>query len=852
MIATWVLSAVAAASRASFTERAANMTIEAALQAVKPEAVALFQENTKDQSFLGMQNLDRATEILNGMFIDTETELDQLNAENFDLVYKKFRELSYAQAELSAGQASLTDAISRLSDALAQQKQSQESIESVTIQLTEVTQTCHEEVDRLEQSLRMLRGDLNVTGNIVQMVKCEKTVLMQCIYLDQVDAKGKKHSVGYYTFDHKDATEAMSHLQTKFGRSNVQKALERVYDGDGPALFQTHSLRHRRKKHARTFRHKKSMHTFRHQKSMMKRALKTSPNADPNQVSGGSSPPKAKTGRSGSDKSVAAATEPIQPSKQKSKCSLSRSKNCNKFLDQIMMMQGNIQDEVTNLEDQLHQLETKCEEERTSFSQQVTDSEKVLAEAQTEISHSTMEKTQYTETTRLLDIQIERLRNFIHDTFTKWHQKQKELEDTMCGVKKIRTEMYKFQGQDLLPQDCEVGDWTQNECSASCDGGKREEKREIIAPPKNKGAACPALEAWKDCNVQPCPQDCQIGEWEGWSACSAECGGGVQQRNRGIIQDAKFGGEACGETQQTQTCNSENCDEDCELSDFLPWTPCSKACGTGFQRRKRVELKSARGAGVCPPPGLKKRQLQRCNMNYCAWDVECTSKVDVMFLIDGSGSMEEDGFSATKAFVAELVKRFQTKGKNGARVGAIQFSGPGTWPNWFKCEAGLGNDEECGLQVVSPLTDDMEKLSAAIAGMEWIGATTNTAGALASAGVELTLGREDASSVVFVITDGDPNFKIKAGAAAHALRKSARLIFVPIGQYVDINNLKHWSSKPVRENIIPAWDAYSLEGMTPDFVSAICPELYSKSDEEAENMDGGWEEAGADEDLQEG
>lgn len=201
-----------------------------------------------------------------------------------------------------------------------------------------------------------------------------------------------------------------------------------------------------------------------------------------------------------------------------------------------------------------------------------------------------------------------------------------------------------------------------------------------------------------------------------------------------------------------------------------------------------------------------------------------------MILLDSSGSMGDAGFKAVKKFGASLVKRFKT-GEDKAMVGSVLFSGPGTWANWYKCQDGVGTEEECGLQLLSPLTEDMGALSGAIDGAKWIGATTNTAGALALAGNELQMGRQDATSVIFVVTDGDPNFKRKTAAAARRVKKSARLVFVPLGPYINLKNLKRWGSKPVRENVLPAGSAKDLEAMIPEFVADLCPKMYSKEEE---------------------
>jgi len=56
-----------------------------------------------------------------------------------------------------------------------------------------------------------------------------------------------------------------------------------------------------------------------------------------------------------------------------------------------------------------------------------------------------------------------------------------------------------------------------------------------------------------------------------------------------------------------------------------------------------------------------------------------------------------------------------------------------------------------------------------------------TQAALGQAAAELTLGRPDVSSVVILVTDGQPISAYRTGLAATELKKGARLLAVPVG-----------------------------------------------------------------------
>jgi len=60
--------------------------------------------------------------------------------------------------------------------------------------------------------------------------------------------------------------------------------------------------------------------------------------------------------------------------------------------------------------------------------------------------------------------------------------------------------------------------------------------------------------------------DCQVGEWEGWSSCSSDCGEGTQQRNRQVLRPESNGGVSCPDLHQSRkcqvTCKEEEEEED--------------------------------------------------------------------------------------------------------------------------------------------------------------------------------------------------------------------------------------------------------------------------------------------------
>merc|ERR1712176_542042 len=130
--------------------------------------------------------------------------------------------------------------------------------------------------------------------------------------------------------------------------------------------------------------------------------------------------------------------------------------------------------------------------------------------------------------------------------------------------------------------------------------------------------ACPALTRWKRCNQIKCiwlkrcviihnckltvagPVDCVLSDWSGFSSCTAEREGGVRGRTRSLMTKPENGGLACNAVEEEESCNTMSCDRDCSLASWTPWSPCSMACGGGWQNRVKHVLIPIRGNGKCP------------------------------------------------------------------------------------------------------------------------------------------------------------------------------------------------------------------------------------------------------------
>jgi len=387
----------------------------------------------------------------------------------------------------------------------------------------------------------------------------------------------------------------------------------------------------------------------------------------------------------------------------------------------------------------------------------------------------------------------------------------------ICALKKIRGELEKMEGNKVFITDCEVTDWQVEDCTVSCGGGFMFKHRSIVVHPIGNGMKCPPLEERVVCNMFYCPIDCVLDDWSGWSTCSAECNGGVKERTRNTQVESQNGGSPCDSTEEEQPCGFGSCDAPCVLSDWSEWSSCSKACGTGTLRQTNEVMVPAKGNGICWDADNEPKRLrfQECNTFPCEELLPpnrslltCNSKLDMIILVDGSGSLGEYGWSQSKLMAEKMVQSLQG-GSDRVKVSLQVFSGPSTWADYEKCTSELPEGEtldveaQCGIKWVSHFTEDMGELRKEVAKLSFPAATTLTSVALGQAESELVYGRSDANSVVIVITDGMPMNQVSTKDAAKQLQEKARLIWVPVGSGAPQGLIEEVASKPKAENIVP-------------------------------------------------
>ncbi len=90
--------------------------------------------------------------------------------------------------------------------------------------------------------------------------------------------------------------------------------------------------------------------------------------------------------------------------------------------------------------------------------------------------------------------------------------------------------------------------------------------------------------ALRSCQVQ-CPQPCQVGEWSGWSNCPRACNPPTYQNRTRAIIVPPHGGEACPHTLELRLCPNLTCFR-WAAEEFTECLHPTLGCGTGSQARE--------------------------------------------------------------------------------------------------------------------------------------------------------------------------------------------------------------------------------------------------------------------------
>lgn len=767
-----------------------NLTSIAMLQT---KSHRLKQSSLRKTSRMHVSNVEDARIMLNSMLYDTAEKYDTEISDCKAAYAENCLSIDYCNSEITSSNTKFAESREMALACASRAEDAGARIPQTRTQLDQHVESCAEQLATMRAHLDVLNNDLTTMDSVLNMTKCkdkeEPPSLMQKDTLQLLQCQDQCTHKSFIRFNKKEVEQKFSQLESPASKELLQAAFGHKFDGN-LSLVQLQSHSH----------------------------------SDP-------APAFQTMGTPCTDENEGA---PAAIDKRALKCTLGTAA-CKQLTNQFLDIQSDLEDQASSLKRDITKLEKHRDDTKDILEMQIQNDQRIESDAQTCLATATGQINEASENARRVQQWHKELVDEIGEKRSKCEQHYKEFENELCALRKIRGELSLMEssGHSALFQDCVVSDWEEGACSRKCEGGEQTLERQVETP-MDGGAKCLPLTLKRTCNNIPCPVDCEVGEWESWSECTAECGSGIQERIRGIERPAEAGGHQCGVLSETRACNLQACDRDCELGSWTSWTKCSKDCGGGTNRRERYVLKPAVGQGHCPDVHSKLRwQSKPCHTHECP-ALTCKKKLDVVLVMDGSGSLGTTGWEAEKKAAIRFIDAFNVQGGQ-AKLSVVLYSGPRYRPGANWCVNGHATraqlESYCKIKSVVSMGDanstDLNAAKNAVSALTFPEGSTLTSLALQRAKLELSAGREDAESVVVVLTDGRPYKFWRTYWAAQSLQLSARLLWVPIAfpSYKSLADFKALASWPWRENIVKVDDFEILETLKPmnDVVADICP-----------------------------
>merc|ERR1719428_2652055 len=179
----------------------------------------------------------------------------------------------------------------------------------------------------------------------------------------------------------------------------------------------------------------------------------------------------------------------------------------------------------------------------------------------------------------------------------------------------------------------------------------------------------------------------------------------------------------------------------------------------------------------------------------------CKGKGDMVVVVDGSGSVGQQGWDLSKQATVALFDLVSAD----TRMSTVVFSG--------------------SAELLTGLTQNKAKLTSDMQAKAFPRSSTNTAAGLKTARLELeSNGLANTEKVIIVITDGRPNppKSLVDDEVQKCKNNGYKMIFVPVGSNVPMADVRGWASSP--QLVIEASNFNSLATtVVAEIQKAACP-----------------------------
>jgi len=701
-------------------------------------------------------------------------------------------------------------------DAQAVINQMEKDIPATKKELKDHNAKCKGELHAMDKRLKVLMGDIAVMTMILKMSDCDAKGFVQMQKLAMLKCQDQCSNKDIVTFNHNQLQSQVDKLQSPTSRDLMAETFADMFESadsdDSLQFVQVDGSDYQAVVNKTKFNNPPVPRT----------KVPSNPCTDPNKGA------------------------PSAEDKRAAKCTLKKSPQCYKLQGRFLQIQAGIADDRDKLMEEIEAADSSCKDTKKTLEASIEADGSLLSSSQTKLAAATEKESSAGEKGRQVAKENQGYNDDLLKQMKICSQNYVDFETELCALKKIRGDVFKKmkKGSKGFFQDCEVTKWSPEACTAKCAGGNQKLTRSVLTHPGGEdgvGAKCLPLSAEKRCNLSPCPVDCHLESWSGWSKCSSKCGGGLATRVRDVKVPMQYEGKPCGATSEAKQCNVAACEKNCVLHEWTKWTGCSKDCDGGSQKRQRMIKEPAEGSGTCDDKWSPQRlQYKTCAMHRCKVAVatevmKCNKSLDIVLVMDGTPKSGKTGWVAEVTAANLFIDGFSGAGVTAKpNFAVIHYTGPRTWSGVSKCTgkstAKVDMEKTCRIKIAQHFDEDMKKVKGVVSGLQFAPGSKLLSLGLMAVQAEMALGRKASRSIVIVFMDGEPLSYRKTMLASHTLRKKARLIYVVVAKFSPLKDIKTWASRRWQENVVKVNEASDLaKAETGTHIMAnICPKEFPK------------------------
>jgi hypothetical protein len=750
-----------------------------------------------------------------------------------DYYAKQCALMEVARGQISAANFVAANSRALILDAQGNINMCERDIPETKQELKDHKAKCKLELHKMNERLKVLMGDIAVMTMILQMSDCDAKLLVQTQKLAMLKCKNQCTKKETVSFNHNQLQGQVDLLKSPESKQMLSDSFADMFDDgdevDGAEFVQVNGSAYKQLPSDAEGNGELGELPPMELPGMKKKTEFNNPPVPRTKVPSNPCTDPNKGAPSAEDKRAA-------------KCTLKKSPRCYKLQGRFLQIQAEISDARDQLMDEIEKKEESCGETKKTLEDSIDQDGSLLSSSQTKLAGATEKEASAGETGRQVAKENQQYNDDLLKSMKTCSTNYIDFETELCALRKIRGDLFKKMkpGHPGFFQDCEVTKWSPEACSAKCAGGDQKLTRSVMTHPSG-GCKCLPLSAEKRCNLSPCPVNCKLESWSGWSKCSSKCGGGLATRVRDVLVPVQYGGKPCGETTEAKQCNVAACEKDCVLTEWTKWTSCSKHCDGGSRKRQKFIKEPAEGSGTCADQWSPERlQYRKCAMHRCKVAdpkqvMKCNQTLDIMLLMDATPKSGKKGWADEVKAANLLVDAFAGNSITAKpNFAVIHYTGPRTWSGVSKCTGKstkkVDMEKDCRIKIASHFEEDIKKVKGVINSLEFAPGSKLLSLALMTAQAEMALGRKTARSIVIVFMDGMPLSFRKTKLASWTLRKKARLVYVIVAKFSPLADVKKWASRRWQENVVKVGEAPELEEAETGthIIADICPRKFPK------------------------